>query len=148
MSDLIKRHDAITAFCEHECGKGMTREKCGAVDCGTIFDDIPSAQPEQVAIANVQIDEEELKRITKDALKGCKIVSGWIPCSERLPETTDEVLTTYIVNGNRKKRFVETATYYDGDDGYWSSPWDEYRVFGTRVDVIAWMPLPEPYKEV
>lgn len=56
MNDLIKRQDAITAYCEHECGiKGMTRENCGATDCGTIFDDIPSAQQ-------------------------------WIPCSERLPE--------------------------------------------------------------
>lgn len=46
MDDLIKRQDAITAYCEHECGiKGMTRENCGATDCGTIFDDIPSAQP-------------------------------------------------------------------------------------------------------
>ena len=50
MDDLIKRQDAITAYCEHECGiKGMTRENCGATDCGTIFDDIPSAQPEVLA---------------------------------------------------------------------------------------------------
>lgn len=44
MDDLIKKQDAITAYCEHECGiKGMTRENCGATDCGTIFDDIPTA---------------------------------------------------------------------------------------------------------
>ena len=47
IDDLIKRQDAITAYCEHECGKGMTRENCGCDDCGTIFDDIPSAQPDR-----------------------------------------------------------------------------------------------------
>lgn len=71
----------------------------------------------------------------------------WIPCSERLPETTDAVLTTYIVNGDRSRRYVEESSYY-GNNGSWSSPWDEYRVAGTSVDVIAWMPMPEPYKGV
>ena len=71
----------------------------------------------------------------------------WIPVTERLPETDDEVLTTYIVNGNRRKRYVETSRYYyDGYSGYWSSPWYEYRIAGTRIEVIAWMPMPEPYR--
>lgn len=70
---------------------------------------------------------------------------GWIPCSERMPENNDEVLVTYTVNG-KKHRYVETATWYDGDEGYWSSPWDEYRVPGTKTEVIAWMPLPTPYR--
>ena len=73
----------------------------------------------------------------------------WIPVTERLPETDDEVLTTYIVNGDKTKRYTETSSYYfDGFSGYWSSPWDEYRIAGTRIEVIAWMPLPEPYKGV
>ena len=72
-------------------------------------------------------------------------VLKWIPVSERLPETTDAVLTTYIVNGNRNRKYVEESSYY-GNSESWSSPWDEYRVAGTRIEVIAWMPLPEPYK--
>ena len=70
-----------------------------------------------------------------------------IPVAERLPETTDAVLTTYIVNGDRSRRYVEESSYY-GNDESWSSPWDEYRIAGTRIEVIAWMPLPEVYKEV
>ena len=69
----------------------------------------------------------------------------WIPVTERLPETTDAVLTTYIVNGDRSRRYVEESSYY-GDDESWSSPWDEYRIAGMRIEVVAWMPLPEPAK--
>ena len=69
----------------------------------------------------------------------------WIPVSERLPETTDPVLTTYIVNGDRSRKYVEESAYYENDE-YWCSPWDEYRKEGTRIEVIAWMPEPEPYK--
>ena len=71
----------------------------------------------------------------------------WIPVTERLPETTDAVLTTYIVNGDRSRRYVEESSYY-GNDESWSSPWDEYRITGTRIEVIAWMPLPESFKGV
>lgn len=71
----------------------------------------------------------------------------WISVKDRLPETNDEVLTTYIVNGDKTKRFVETASYCDDTDGgFWTSPWDEYIVPGTRQEVIAWMPMPKPYK--
>ena len=69
----------------------------------------------------------------------------WIPVTERLPETTDAVLTTYIVNGDRSRRYVEESSYY-GNDESWSSPWDEYRIAGTRIEVIAYMPLPAPYQ--
>jgi hypothetical protein len=70
----------------------------------------------------------------------------WTPVSKEMPEPGDEVLTTYAVCGDHSKRFVETATYYDGDAGYWSSPWDEYRVPGTKIEVIAWKPMPKPWK--
>lgn len=75
-------------------------------------------------------------------------MSEWIPVTQALPETNDEVLTTYIVNGNGKKRFIETASYWDDGDGegLWMSVWDEHRVAGTRKEVIAWMPFPKPYK--
>lgn len=70
---------------------------------------------------------------------------NWIPVTERLPETTDAVLTTYIVNGDRSRRYVEESSYY-GSDGSWCSPWDEYREVGTNIEVIAWMPMPAPWK--
>lgn len=69
----------------------------------------------------------------------------WIPVSEYLPVTNDEVLVTYIVNGNAKKRYVETANCYDGE---WSSVNDEYRIPNTKIEIIAWCEMPKPYSEV
>jgi hypothetical protein len=85
-----------------------------------------------------QEEQDEVKRVLQN-------VPHWIPVTERLPETTDAVLTTYIVNGDRSRRYVEESSYY-GNDESWSSPWDEYRIVGTRIEVIAWMPLPEAFK--
>ena len=70
---------------------------------------------------------------------------NWIPVTERLPETTDAVLTTYIVNGDRSRRYVEESSYYWTDES-WCSPWDEYRMQGTSIEAIAWMPMPAPWK--
>ena len=69
----------------------------------------------------------------------------WIPVTERLPETDNAVLTTYIVNGDRSKRYVEESAYYRSSKS-WSSVWDEYRMAGMRIEVIAWMPMPEEYR--
>lgn len=64
----------------------------------------------------------------------------WIPVSERLPESVAPVLVT-LKHANDDLE-VTTAEYWadgKGDDFGW----------GTLADkVVAWMPLPEPYKEV
>lgn len=104
--------------------------------------------------------------------------SGWIPCSERLPEAEREVLILarkkYI--GGRTRYITTTAMYEDGTirendscwnwqdiDGEWDEEeecyiipegWWEHRhynpdeVYNNAIDneVIAWMPLPEPYR--
>lgn len=53
----------------------------------------------------------------------------WIPCSEKLPEEDGVYLVTRL-----KEIYVDIARYWNGE---WSSEWP----------VIAWMPLPVPYKE-
>lgn len=71
----------------------------------------------------------------------------WIPVTERLPETSDPVLVTYIFHGDRLFtgakiiREVATANYYNEA----RFPHD-CEFYYELVDVIAWMPLPEPYK--
>ena len=69
--------------------------------------------------------------------------TDWIPCSEQMPEVCDRVLVTVLVDG---ERYVDTAiaggTYID-DFFDTHIDWDE----GNSPHIIAWMPLPKPYKE-
>lgn len=66
----------------------------------------------------------------------------WIPCSERLPMMSGYVLTYRPTMGMRM--LVDSYEgYYGEDDIEWHEGW----VYGGDK-VIAWMPLPEPYKEV
>ena len=64
--------------------------------------------------------------------------NGWIPCTERLPEeaTTYEVTEEVIVNS--KKQYIVVHRLF-GTEGQWILP--------PNRKVIAWMPLPSPYKE-
>lgn len=52
----------------------------------------------------------------------------WIPCSERMPERNGY----YLVTG--RQGAVNKRLY---QDGYWCGNWA----------IIAWMPLPAPYRE-
>ena len=60
----------------------------------------------------------------------------WIPCSERLPEEGTEVLGT---DRNGCIRHV----YKDKTGLYEFATVEE----GMHIGIVAWMPLPEPYKE-
>ena len=125
MSDLISRQDAIELaiqYCPDDDGTCSKADE----DIRNLLDeleDLPSAQPEQ----------------------------RWIPCSERLPEEKDsgilkklgiekkskDVLATVEVKGERM-----TATAWT-HDGTWD--WKMKHAF-PDYKIIAWMPMPEPYK--
>lgn len=80
----------------------------------------------------------------------------WIPCSERLPEriingdveTVQEFFVTVKERwpGEEWKYHTDVAEF-PGD--YIDDVWQTYNDWkeGQEVHVIAWMPLPEPYKE-
>ncbi|ODR35484.1 DUF551 domain-containing protein [Eisenbergiella tayi] len=108
--------------------------------------------------------------LTPEEIMDGQLLTGWIPVEERMPESEKEV---YIQTA---RGTVTTAIYEDGkvseDDSCWNwtdidfnydevtdinyvpEGWWEYRhfnpddVYNNIVDeaVIAWMPLPKPYK--
>lgn len=85
--------------------------------------------------------------LMKDAIKIVNEVAeeyngGWIPCSERLPEAGKR----YLVSAIWKDKDFEKSAVYDavyGSDGLWHS----YNYEPVSYKVIAWQPLPEPFKE-
>ena len=60
---------------------------------------------------------------------------GWILCNERLPETFEQKVKAYLTTN--KEGMIGVSYYHHG----WSNGYES--VF----DVIAWQPLPEPYRE-
>lgn len=114
--------------------------------------------------ADNQILEERDKFITylelidelQEAIEQDEKENGWIPVSERLPEDEKECLVTLEKVYGTSETLFGIANYLKfGDAGYWNErkygylEWDKYSDGhgGTKMyKVIAWKPLPEPYK--
>lgn len=87
----------------------------------------------------VKVIQDMIEQLLAD-LEEDEKENGWIPVSERLPKKCEDVLTSVKFTGclGRYGTFKKIGhiDYY----GKWS---------GDCIggEVIAWMPLPEPYKE-
>lgn len=65
-------------------------------------------------------------------------MSKWIPCSERLPEKDGEYFVTARWLGKKEVREVWIDHFQFG------CQWDDFDNNGSEV--LAWMPLPEPWE--
>ena len=81
---------------------------------------------------------------------------GWIACSERLPEESGYYLVTYRdwSDGNFLPKYDDTYVrrlHYQINEHFvgWNYPKnvDDRAENDCHKEVIAWQPLPEPYKE-
>lgn len=68
----------------------------------------------------------------------------WIPVSERLPEERNHYLTTVKIDAMNCKPYYEIQTSWYSDKQFVVEYIGDELV--ARRSVIAWMPLPEPYK--
>ena len=70
----------------------------------------------------------------------------WIPCSERLPEEAFGCLVTVwdSTQTGEGDDFENILPYFVGWDG---EQWNDGDGNQCPFEVIAWQPLPEPYKE-
>lgn len=83
---------------------------------------------------------------------------GWIPCSESLPNDCDNRFYMCIVENHEEDLPMFCQYEEELGFGFWQDIYDEHTlgfvdsIFNTNEElgyekVIAWMPLPKPYKE-
>ena len=135
MGDLIDRQAAIDAFGLSEKTRKYGGDHSGydtrmLYEIQDILEELPPAQPDM---------SEYSDKLWKAAYKRGKAETQqrWIPCSERLPEKYQAVLAT-LNNGELTYawRFdVDEWVICEGDRN------------ATTDDILAWMPMPEPYRE-
>lgn len=110
----------------------MRDEQCRKV-C-RILDDVLANRPTErdALIVAVRTAFNELKERRGPVIR-------WIPCEERLPEDEQEILFS------TKTGRVHSGRYHDDNSAnQWYSHRDRGRAWNNVV--IAWMPLPKPYK--
>ena len=131
--DVIYRRAAIDSL--HGYFDGMLEtDTWSPCDVYGLIELLPSAQPEQVCVANVTLTDEQVKEVAEKAKNAVISViepePHWIPCSERLPEKMG-----YYLTSNEYKVVHE--------DYYWGSGCFE-KAKKYQCEVVAWMPMPIP----
>lgn len=72
-------------------------------------------------------------------------IGQWISCSERLPKCNGRYMV-WKSNYYGGERSEVTICYFDGQNTWHDADGVDFARILNESDVIAWMPLPEPYK--
>ena len=100
------------------------------------------------------IDSADIIEIVQEVAE--EYNGGWIPCIERLPEESGYYLVTYHdwSDGNFLPKYDDTYVrrlHYQISEHFvgWNYPKDvdDRAENDCHKEVIAWQPLPEPFKE-
>ena len=152
MDEYISRQAAIDAVQKYKCEHGYDYADC-ACDIEKDLKALPSAQPETDGFCTdcKEYDQERhfcprFDRVIKTTIDEMKTEQRWIPCSERLPEDGRQVLVYARSVHYALAKYDEMREA----DGTYKKQWvtfDAWKPFYTIKEVIAWMPLPEPYQK-
>ena len=116
-----------------------------------IIENEPTIESDEVLKKKVETYQTAY-RIISDAFEGevkknIELRGSWIPVSERLPEDMQKVLIWFEYYRYRDYNCMfQTYGFGYVCDGKWS-PFINGETGWTAAHIIAWMPLPEPYKE-
>ena len=85
----------------------------------------------------IEIVKQEAEKFVPDTNVGN---NGWIPCSEKLPELRQDVLVTVKYTGfmGMHGYWIKTG-HMEAENDWWGDC--------AGGEVIAWQPLPKPFKE-
>ena len=90
-----------------------------------------------------QLEFDDAKNIVQEVEE--EYNGGWISCSERLPEEAFGCLVTVMdCEPSTQTDFWNILPYFVGYDG---CSWNDADGNVVPFEVIAWQPLPEPFKE-
>lgn len=151
MNDLISRQAAIDAI-ENAFDRETILNRFVRKIAISAVRLLPSAEPEKVCIANITLSEEQVREAVEKAKSEIVQVfpstqpeQQWIPVSERLPEEPFGCLVTvWDTDPITMDEFENILPYFVGWDG---EQWNDDEGKQCPFEVIAWMPLPEPYRE-
>ena len=90
----------------------------------------------------VKVIQDMIEQLQED-LELDEKENGWIPVSERLPEESDYYMAC-IYNEISNKYYCRSERFSINNNYYGELVWIDLKSY---EKVIAWMPLPEPYKE-
>ena len=99
-------------------------------------------------LPNIAVSRENFEK-----MRPAQPEQRWIPCSERLPEEYGEFLVTMTEKAKAKDLGFDIDETYIRKMRYNSNGWQLPRHIPSWIneavkdEVLAWMPLPEPYQE-
>lgn len=113
--------------------------------CISDMEELSSAQPEDCTDCR-EYDHERHNcpkwcKVIRNTVEELKAEQRWIPCSERLPEDEEEVIVSVRDDSGDNTLDYSSCGWYACAGDFWVVDNDPC------YKVVAWMPLPEPYKD-